>query len=399
MDFNLSQLSLFPATPAQVDKSRRNQHSEWGRGSSPEYYLKLKELVDVHEHATEDKYITWVLAPRDDPETLDFLCSCATFRRRALVHYASSQEVEERVAYAVSVVFCPPENRKKGYASHMMRLLHYMLAPPGSIGPFPSSWGLPPVAPPTAGNGLFSVLYSAIGHSFYASLGPDPTRLGWQAKDQIDTIWSTKQLSLHPASIRWLSIDGCIKLWHEDASYMRERILATSESSTPPVRCAFLPSHGVAAYQIHRVNFFLPCLPDVQIPQKWGVIIPGTAEPTYATWITDVRSPPAALVITRIRATPENFPVLLSAIMDAAQENACITVEVWNLDGDLRQVARELGGHTKPRLNQLTSLAWYGPGKVEDVDFLFDENGMRGNCLTGVVACRSYAWLIQLSVQ
>jgi hypothetical protein len=73
---NLALLSLFPATAAQTIESRKRSHIEWGRWLSMEDFLRRDEILEKLEHANGDKLTTWVLAPRDDPETLDFFCAC-----------------------------------------------------------------------------------------------------------------------------------------------------------------------------------------------------------------------------------------------------------------------------------------------------------------------------------
>jgi len=167
-----------------------------------------------------------------------------------------------------------------------------------------------------------------------------------------------------------LSEQECIELWKEDTKYIKQRLIDHQSSFT---RCTFLPDCGLAAFQIRRVKFFLPGSSSVPVPNKWGVVIPGTSSPTYATWITDIRPLPAALVVTRIRASLETFPVLLSAIMEAANENETATVEVWNLEHDLVETAHQLGGNTGQRIEHLPSLAWYGLEGLDNVKWLCNE--------------------------
>ena len=111
---DLSLYTLYAATPEQVLRSRKEGHvqvcltgsnhttipltnarMQWGRGSLLEDFLKREHILDVHEHAQNGRLVTWlvvashhwlgltlplrrVLVPRNDPLTLDFLCSCET---------------------------------------------------------------------------------------------------------------------------------------------------------------------------------------------------------------------------------------------------------------------------------------------------------------------------------
>ena len=83
---------------------------------------------------------------------------CSSFHRNALVQDAASSEPAQVFAYGIGAVFCPPQHRKNGYARHMMRLLHYVLASPRSLPSLPSEWGAPPVPSPGVGNACFSAL-------------------------------------------------------------------------------------------------------------------------------------------------------------------------------------------------------------------------------------------------
>jgi len=296
----------------------------------------------------------------------DWVCR---FRRPAVIFDHSLGDAKETVAYAISAVYCPPEHRGKGYASHMMRLLHYVLASSEALPPFPPEWGgPPPAAPANILPGSFSALYSDIGPNFYQLCGPGGSRAGWTVRGHSQTVWQTRLFERRTDQLRWLSIEDCIRVWHDDAIYVKQQVACKSQNRGS---CAFLPSAGVAAFQIRRAIFLFPGLP---VPQKWGVQIEGLSEPTYATWITNSTAPQhVALLVTRIRATPNTFSLLLSAIMEAATENKCGFVEIWSLDPALSDEAQKLGGVEVEREHNLPSLAWYGLGDPDKVEFMFNE--------------------------
>ena len=52
-------LSLFVATPEQTEESRKRTHASWSRGLSIEAYVKRDNVMDLDEHASEGKLITW----------------------------------------------------------------------------------------------------------------------------------------------------------------------------------------------------------------------------------------------------------------------------------------------------------------------------------------------------
>lgn len=82
-------------------------------------------------------------------------------------------------SYGISCVYTNAAHRGNGYARHMLRLLHYILAPPSTLPPFPSAWGAPPVIPPGMQDAAFSVLYSGVGEEFYAKCTKGESEPGW----------------------------------------------------------------------------------------------------------------------------------------------------------------------------------------------------------------------------
>ncbi|GJJ06176.1 hypothetical protein Clacol_000365 [Clathrus columnatus] len=340
-------------------------YASWNRGLDLDSYLKREKTVDIYEHAQNGKLRTWVLAPVDNPQTMDFFCACETFQRQALIHRSTSNGHRRVIAYGIAAVFCPQENRNKGYTTHMMRLLHYILAPVDTLDTFPTNWGSPPLQPSGLANASFSALWSVIGTEFYE-------RLGWKAKEHVNTIWPCRETTEHLGRVTWLSEDDCEQLWEDDASYVEEKFLDSSRDESQTT-CAFLPNNGLAAFQIRRVKTFLPGSPNLPIPTKWGVKLDDETEPAYATWITDINYSPASLTITRIRISEKAFPILLSAAMEAAKENGCNTVRIWSLDETLKKIAKTLGGSEEQDLECVPSLAWYEPEDTNDVKLFFNE--------------------------
>ncbi|KAI0764876.1 hypothetical protein C8Q74DRAFT_1318431 [Fomes fomentarius] len=337
---SLADLSLFPATPDQVHESRTRHAEEWARNSTLEEYLLRDVIMDKDEHAANGNLITWVLAPRSHPRTLDFLCSCETFRRTAVVAKPSTDpisanvDVEEVTAYGIASVFTPARNRKKGYARHMMRLLHWVLAPRSALqGPpnissstrsstaltFPAEWGTPPdiaLSLESLGNAHFSVLYSDVGREFYRSCGTDAvSRNGWVVTGATETSWILSRtqtgcatpeppaaepveepLAKRDAELTRLTESDVLTLYTHDARWIKDDLAAQARAQPPELRSAsgvtvpagrtlfsFLPDKGVGAFVIRRtINFTTegldsdkqPVLPSAQ----WGLaLLPGGA--------------------------------------------------------------------------------------------------------------------------
>lgn len=92
------EFSLYIATPEQLleHRIRCSEQPEWAGGLNRKEYLERDRLLDYDEHASDGKLITWwacqasspfasdsdllcrVLAPRTNPTTTDFMCSCET---------------------------------------------------------------------------------------------------------------------------------------------------------------------------------------------------------------------------------------------------------------------------------------------------------------------------------
>ncbi|PCH44914.1 hypothetical protein WOLCODRAFT_133434 [Wolfiporia cocos MD-104 SS10] len=378
--FSLADLSLFLATPEQTYESRKWTAVQWAKGLSLAHYIQRDVIMESLEHATDNKLTTWVLAPRNDPTTLDFMCSCETFRREALI--ARSSAVTEASAYGIASVFTPEEKRRRGYAQHMMRLLHWILAPRSSMpDKFPAAWGGPPKAFVHTGDARFSVIYSDVGSEFYRACGPSPSlREGWLERGSIQTALDT---STAPAT--YAEDQVAEKSWHllsendvnavfsREASWVRAD-LAHAATSTPRTLFSFLPDDGVGASLIKRtMNFTSEGQP------TWGAAVAEAingAQPdevTYATWTLDILSDSRSLVVTRLRTTTDTFKGLLDQLIKFARQQNISAIDIWGLPENLQHLAGEFGWTTSHRSEHLSAFKWYGSENAGEVDWLFNE--------------------------
>jgi hypothetical protein len=101
---------------------------------------------------------------------------------------------------------------------------------------------------------------------------------------------------------------------------------------------------------------------------------------SFATWALDPgREGPQTLLITRLRCTQEEFPVLLNAAFRAARMFDLEQVEIWNLDPSLQQIGEGiLGGVTVERNDRLPSLACYG--EIDEASVVWRYNEIFGLC-------------------
>ncbi|KIJ68755.1 hypothetical protein HYDPIDRAFT_106999 [Hydnomerulius pinastri MD-312] len=384
---DLASLTLFPATPAQVQETRKRTWPQWGGTLTEEQYLERDNQMDVMEHSTDSKRIAWVLAPRGEPETLDFMCACETYKRRGLVRYPGTPEVHEATCYGIACVFTPPHKRGKGYASHMMRLLHWVTSGRTSeynLPEFPAEWGAPPPEVEAAGKGLFSILYSDVGDVFYQQAGPGLEKGGgWEARGPISTIWDVPQHG--PTEVQssekgwtWLNYGDLDALWAKDVQLLTRALKDLPASSPtyhterPTALVTYLPDNGVGSFHIFRSTFASHNIVSMDV---WGVEkTDGNPDlPTYATWSVDVRPLPPTLIVTRINSSEADFPALLGKIQEAARKSGIGKMVVWGLPQHLLKVAADTGGTTFERKNHLPAIKWYGKGTTADMEWVFNE--------------------------
>ncbi|KAJ7711924.1 hypothetical protein B0H16DRAFT_1627155 [Mycena metata] len=376
MTVDHSTLSIYPATPAQISEARRRTWSEWGKGLTLQEHLASDAAQDLLEGSRDGRLITWVLAPRDNSQTLDFKCSCETFKRTALVVNPASASVETVTCYAIASVFTPPENRGQGFARHMMRLMHWVVADEALLpsGDFPAVWGEPPCKVNGLRNGRFSTLWSDVG-DFYSTCGPVPgTQDGWTIRGRSTTAWDLDACSFPDSTAgdstagdwTWLDDCGVVKLWEEDSEKIRRDV----EQIHAGLTFTCLPSHGVASFQHRSLDIFSDRLDN---PLRiWGVVSPDRS--TYATWMMDPRPPaPRTLTVSRLRVEPSDFDALLGRVFEIAKKYDVERIEIWSLPSELEVVARQLGATTYLREEHLPAFKWYGKEREADVSWAFNE--------------------------
>ncbi|KAH7873034.1 uncharacterized protein C8R40DRAFT_413962 [Lentinula edodes] len=412
-----STLSLFAATPQQIEaSSRRTGASAWGNGMTLDQYVQRDLDLQKSECGRDGKLMIWVLAPRNDPETLDFLCSCETFLRTGLTarknpNSPDSEPLIEQVeCYGVASVFTPPFNRGKGYARLMMSLLHWILAG-NNMSPnirFPSDiWGSQPVPPPGMGNAIFSALSSDVG-LFYESCNPDTAdrtkKNGWIIRGTRTARWNPKvDVPTTPAitstagNWRWLTHEEINQLCTQDAERMRADLRArwfdvsSVSSSKTKILFTFLPSGGVEAFQRERLQYFwekeniVHCGVALSVPRSDltndSTNDLGTVQ-AFVAWTLELRPPaPRTLLVTRLHApSPDYISEIVRRIWEYSIQHDIQVVEIWNFPSELREVGYrsaerwfvpfggEEGEFEFERALHLPAFKWYGYGPQRMTD-------------------------------
>lgn len=263
------------------------------------------------------------------------------------------------MSYTIAAVFCPEENRGKGYARQMLKLVHYAVGDPAGLPPWPGAWGAPLAE--SLADAKFSVLYSAIGDTFYGTcrIGDGPaSRVGWVEHPQDTRTWT---IQVQPGSAivndglwEWLGRGDTVKLEEELAQRFREDLPKQGDPSK--TRVAILPG-GMMDYQIWR---FLEMWPDFASP-RFGCILPPDANGRRPLFTyTAVASGPDAPQTLEIMHVQQ--PVPWKAIRAAAVHHGADKVKIWT---DFDGWDKEEGGVSVEKNEDCPSIAEYGLGSVD----------------------------------
>lgn len=370
---------MYAATREQTIASWKRTAVEWGTGLTLEEYIDREFVGEKGEFARDGKQITWVLAPRNDPTTLDFLCSCETFKRKIAIARPSEPgqdsepALEYGLGYGIASVFTPPQNRGKGYGKHMMRLLHWALAPEEYLATqtFPDEWGARPPRVPNAGDASVAALWSDIGPTFYQGCGmgvSDERGDGWVVRDPVSNIWNVHSLDLsgfkEGEGVTWLDEQSVKAIWEKDAARIEAEVVqAAGTKGQTKTQFSFLPTEGVAEFQWFRLHYHFSRY--VSSPPRYCGLQIGEGD-TFATWTCDFRTDSnKVLILTRLRANEEEIEGLMTRILRYARDVGLDAVEAWNLEPNLEKALSRFAGYRLERDEHYPAIKWYRDESVE----------------------------------
>lgn len=173
-----------------------------------------------------------------------YLVADASYQRPGIYLPPGETTPVDCVSYGIACVYTNPAHRGNGYARHMLRLLHYLLAPASTLPPFPAAWGAPPAVPRGLGlqDAAFSVLYSGVGDQFYAKCTKGETEPGWICETMAVRQWNipdSETAAEEEEGWTWLDRES-LKEWEMEASRrIRRDIASTGDKSK--TRLAILP--------------------------------------------------------------------------------------------------------------------------------------------------------------
>lgn len=116
-DVNSPNIKLVTATPEEAYEQQIANSIEW-KGALPlEAYLRRETMLSQTALTRDGGLTSWALVHESEAGRT-VLSACETIKKRALV--VRDGKVREVVCHGVCSVFCPPDNRGKGYASRMI---------------------------------------------------------------------------------------------------------------------------------------------------------------------------------------------------------------------------------------------------------------------------------------
>lgn len=153
-------LHLCHPTPDECVKISTYTSAAWKDSLTVPVYLQESDVLATVPLAKDGGLTSWALVDKNQaPNQRHILCSCESFRKRALTSDASGN-VEDVIIHGIASVFCAPQYRRRGYATRHMKELGEILR----------NWQL------EHGRCIGSILYSDIGKKYYAELGWTPNR-------------------------------------------------------------------------------------------------------------------------------------------------------------------------------------------------------------------------------
>lgn len=136
----------------------------------------------------------------------------------------AGSRVKQVISYGIASVYTPANHRSKGYARHILQLVHYLIARESLLPVYPETWGPKPDIGPMDAD--FSVLYSGIGDKYYATCrqGDGPSsKPGWIRLPLTARTWdvSNAQTATSQEGWQWLGLNDLSGLEEEAAQNLR----------------------------------------------------------------------------------------------------------------------------------------------------------------------------------
>ncbi|KAI0474600.1 hypothetical protein F4859DRAFT_74161 [Xylaria cf. heliscus] len=365
-----SNLHLAHPTADECKQIWTNTFPSWGDSLEFADYLKESSYLTTVPLAKNGGQTNWILVDKNlEPDQRDILCSCESFKKRALISDAEGK-VKEGIIHGIASVFCPPENRGRGYAACHMKELGVRLR----------DWQSDDA--PVIG----SVLYSDIGKTFYAKLGWVPTPTNTHIE------FTPKKISCNSSRAHEVQEHDLSELCERDEEMIRATM--TTPSSEARKRIVIIPDIDHMLWHIRKEEFATQYLFGKTLRAK-GAIAGAPGRQVWAVWThryygrPDAPSPNNVLYILRLvvegdlstnkpvtsessysdRSLPKDQMSSLQDVLQAARNEAAEwqldCVKLWEPSPWVRKaIADSMVDHVvvEREHNSIASAMWYGDG-------------------------------------
>lgn len=337
----------------------------WKDAFAQSQYLEESAYLTTVPLAKDGGMTNWILTDKNhSPDQRPILCSCETFRKRALISDRDGN-LTEKIIHGVASVFCHPVFRHRGYGSRLMKELAETLRTFQSENI----------------ESIGSVLYSDIGKKYYADLGWHPFPVN-------------KHIEFHPSvapegpsGIRLLHED-LERLCGEDEAMIRKYL--TSPSSTGKTRMMLVPDLDHMLWHHKKEEFVCEKLFGKQ-PQVKGVIVGQAGGRMWAIWTHRFYGDPESafsentlyilrLVMENQKTTSTNdtercerqveqMRHILQAAQDEAAEWNLHRVMMWHPTSLVLDLVERTGipyRSVERDHEGIASLLWYGEGSGKE---------------------------------
>jgi hypothetical protein len=247
----------------------------------------------------------WILV---ESPSITPLCACETYNRKQGLIKAPLKSPEEIPVIAVASVFTPAQNRGKGYAGLMMRLLSDR------------------IRTTTRGQAL-SILYSDIGPNFYDKNG------GWKAYDANELIIPSEMEFEGTLSADMLTLNDAKICIDKDVRNLKDEFPDWADVSIVEL----LPSHEELEWASVRDRHLAKHL-KLEEAENFGAEATSPNDWGYVLWFHEYQS--YALTVLRLREPPSDAGMrgLLQAALVEARRSGLAKVKIWSPSERLENV-------------------------------------------------------------
>lgn len=265
-------LHLTHPTPEEYLEICKLNSNEW-KGILPiETYLEREQHLLSAPLARDGGITHWILVSKNDqPNARAILASCESLRKPALI--SQNGNLQYVLTHGIGSVFCDPTYRGKGYAGRMMR----------EVGEKLRTWQIDAKLPGHENVG-FSILYSDIGKSFYASHGWHPfpsTHISFPSTSASDSGESS-------AGVKQLCSADLPDLCKFDVQMIEKQLRNAKDGKT---HVALVPDSEAMGWHHAREEFICPRVFNGKVPTIKGAITGAPGHRIWAIWTRNFYGP------------------------------------------------------------------------------------------------------------